>query len=103
MLPDQSQGACQALEDAGALGILFSEKYSTLTVPEKLKVYEQARKPRATKVQDASARAREDLQERIGWSSTSDRPGKLTIEEICGYDMHGHIEKLVQDHYAQNQ
>lgn len=27
MMPHQSQGACQAIEDAAALGIIFSEKY----------------------------------------------------------------------------
>lgn len=96
MVPDQSQGACMAVEDAGALGIVFSPKYSHLSVPEKLKLYEMTRKDRATRVQSASARARTDLSERIGWSSSSDRPGKLTIEEICGYDMHAHVAELLQ-------
>ena len=95
MLPDQSQGACMAIEDAGALGILFAEKYSPLTVEERLRLYEQERKPRATQLQAASKRARVDLNERIGWSSKADRPGKLTIEEVCGYDMHKHVAELV--------
>jgi salicylate hydroxylase len=94
MVPDQSQGACMAIEDAGALGIVFSPKYSHLDVPKKLQLYEMARKDRATRVQSASARARTDLSERIGWSTSTDRPGKLTIEEICGYNMHEHIEQL---------
>lgn len=97
MVPDQSQGACQAIEDAGALGIVFSPKYSHLDVAQKLKLYETARKDRATRVQSASARARTDLSERIGWSSSKDRPGKLTIEEICGYDMHEHIAQLASE------
>ncbi|KAM0466114.1 hypothetical protein ACHAPV_001067 [Trichoderma viride] len=84
MMPDQSQGACMALEDAGALGILFSTKYAHLSIPEKLQLYEQERKPRATRVQESSRRARTDITERIGWSSANDRPGKLTIEEVCG-------------------
>jgi salicylate hydroxylase len=94
MVPDQSQGACMAIEDAGALGIVFSEKYSDLSVSDRLKLYEKTRKERATRVQSASARARTDLSERIGWSSSKDRPGKLTIEEICGYNMHEHIAQL---------
>lgn len=98
MMPDQSQGACMAMEDAGALGILFSEKYADLGVKDKLALYEQTRKPRATRLQDASRRARTDLNERIGWSSANDRPGKLTIEEVCGYDMHAHIADLVADY-----
>lgn len=95
MLPDQSQGACQAIEDAGALGIIFGERYDHLSVGERLRLYEQERKQRATRVQEASARARTDLSERIGWSSSTDRPGKLTIEEVCGYDMKGHVADLV--------
>lgn len=97
MVPDQSQGACMAIEDAGALGIVFSSKYNHLNVEEKLKLYEKTRKARATRVQQASARARTDLSERIGWSSSSDRPGKLTIEEICGYNMHEHIAQLAAE------
>ncbi|OBT71041.1 hypothetical protein VF21_10624 [Pseudogymnoascus sp. 05NY08] len=96
MLPDQSQGACMAIEDAGALGIVFSPKYAQLSVSEKLKLYEMTRKERASRVQKASARARTDLSERIGWSSSEDRPGKLTIEEVCGYDMHCHVAELRQ-------
>ncbi|KAK1251873.1 hypothetical protein MKX07_007352 [Trichoderma sp. CBMAI-0711] len=96
MMPDQSQGACMALEDAGALGILFSAKYAHLSITEKLQLYELERKPRATRVQESSRRARTDITERIGWSSANDRPGKLTIEEVCGYDMHAHIAELVK-------
>ncbi|KAL7805452.1 hypothetical protein V8C44DRAFT_224976 [Trichoderma aethiopicum] len=96
MMPDQSQGACMALEDAGALGILFSATYAHLSIPEKLQLYEKERKPRATRVQESSRRARTDITERIGWSSANDRPGRLTIEEVCGYDMHSHIAELVK-------
>lgn len=94
MMPDQSQGSCMAMEDAGALGILFSEKYRDLSVEKRLELYEAERKPRATRLQEASKLARENLDERIGWSTKSSRPGKLTIEEVCGYDMHGHIREL---------
>lgn len=96
MVPDQSQGACMAIEDAGALGIIFSPKYGHLQVNERLKLYEMTRKERATRVQSASGRARTDLSERIGWSSSTDRPGKLTIEEICGYDIHAHVAQLAE-------
>lgn len=66
MMPDQSQGACQAIEDAAALGIVFGKENFQGDVREALEVYEQVRKPRATKVQAASARARENINERIG-------------------------------------
>ena len=98
MLPDQSQGFCRAIEDAGALGYIFSEEFSSIwdrDVSKGLDLYEQVRKERASRVQAASARARTDLSERIGWSSSSDKPGKLTTEEVCGYDMLAHIRTLV--------
>lgn len=70
MMPDQSQGACQAIEDAAALGIVFGKENFQGDVREALEVYEQVRKPRATKVQAASARARENINERIGKCTT---------------------------------
>ena len=65
-MPDQSQGACQAIEDAAALGLVFSKDHFNGNINEALAVFEQVRKPRATKVQAASARARENINERIG-------------------------------------
>jgi len=91
MMPDQSQGACQALEDAGALGIIFSKDYDfTTDVKKGLELYQKVRKPRATRVQGASAGARLSINERIGFSSNSTNPKykvaneneKLTIEEM---------------------
>ncbi|CAG8934735.1 unnamed protein product [Penicillium salamii] len=98
MMPDQSQGSCMAFEDAGALGLVlnknFRENYSAV---EGLALYESLRKERATRVQEASFKARENLNERIGWSSSADRPGKLTIEEVCGYNMRDHLAKLISE------
>lgn len=105
MLPDQSQGACQAIEDAAALGIIFSKKYTFASTPEDiregLRLYEEVRKPRASRVQEASARARENITERIGFSSNTtnhlykvaDEKKKLTIEEMNEYNMFDDIEK----------
>ncbi|CAF0752919.1 unnamed protein product [Adineta steineri] len=104
MLPDQSQGACMAIEDAAALGIIFSPKYwgnKIHTVEHALKMYEMLRKTRATRVQEASARARENLNERIGWSSQRNHSTqqnattKLTIDEINAYDMEKHLDDLL--------
>ena len=58
-MPDQSQGACMAIEDAACLGIVFSKKHFYGDISRTLKLYEAVRKPRATKVQAASARARD--------------------------------------------
>lgn len=109
MMPDQSQGACMAIEDAAALGLIFSTEYwgkIIHTVEHGLKLYEQLRMPRAKKVQEASARARENLNERIGWSSQRniDNPQngatKLTIDEINAYDMNKHLKNLLHDHLS---
>lgn len=66
MMPHQSQGACMAIEDAAALGILFSPKYFNGDVKDTLQVYEQVRLPRATRVQSAAAKAAYNINERIG-------------------------------------
>lgn len=95
MLPNQSQGAVQALEDAAALGIIFSRKYGYTqpggAIARGLKVYENVRKPRAWRVQHASVRATENMNERIGFSSTPwsqtkyTTTGVLTIDEMNLY------------------
>ncbi|KAJ6567292.1 salicylate hydroxylase [Mycena vulgaris] len=103
MMPHQSQGACQAIEDAAALGIIFSDKYNfTGDVAAGLELYQTIRKPRATRVQSASARATENLNERIGFTSMTApdaelaaAEGKLTINEMNGYKMHDHIAQEV--------
>ncbi|RFU31576.1 hypothetical protein B7463_g4762, partial [Scytalidium lignicola] len=95
MLPDQSQGFCQAIEDAAALGLVFGAEHFNGDVKKALELYEIVRKNRATRVQTASARARTDLSERIGWSTGLERPDKLTIEEVCGYDMEKHVREIV--------
>jgi len=66
MMPHQSQGACMAIEDAAALGILFSPAYFGGDVADTLQVYQEVRLPRATKVQGASAKAAYNINERIG-------------------------------------
>lgn len=82
MMPHQSQGACMAIEDAAALGIIFSKEYGfTTDVQAGLAMYQQIRKPRATRVQNASARATENLNERIGFSSLSAPEAKLAAAE----------------------
>jgi salicylate hydroxylase len=83
------RGAVQAIEDAAALHIIFGKDFGyTQDVAAGLKLYEKIRKPRATRVQAASIRATEDINERIGFSSTPYSQGKhadtgvLTIDEM---------------------
>ncbi|KAF8865641.1 FAD/NAD(P)-binding domain-containing protein [Acephala macrosclerotiorum] len=101
MMPDQSQGACMAIEDAACLGIVFSDKHFNGDIRECLETYERVRMPRATRVQAAAAKARENINERIGFSSITDsavykvsnEDEKLTIEEMNAYDMHDDVAK----------
>ncbi|KAK8858797.1 hypothetical protein IAR55_003027 [Kwoniella newhampshirensis] len=107
MMPHQSQGACQGIEDAAALGLLFSKDFKyTQNIEEGLKMYEKIRKPRAERVQYCSFLATEDIRERIGFSSlpgsktqgavkTQEGHVRLTIEEINGYDMRADIDATV--------
>ena len=75
--PYQAQGACQAIEDAAALGIVFSDKYNfTDNVEGGLAIYQKIRKERATRVQQSSTKAMGELKERIGFTT-------LTPEDIA--------------------
>jgi salicylate hydroxylase len=105
MMPHQSQGACQAIEDAGALGIIFSAKYPQFTnnVEAGLALYNQVRYPRATRVQESSKRALENLNERIGFSSLpaheerlAASQNKLTVAEMNRYVMADEIQASVE-------
>ncbi|OJJ86605.1 FAD-dependent oxidoreductase [Aspergillus glaucus CBS 516.65] len=101
MMPHQSQGACMAIEDAAALGILFSRRYFSGDIRQALAVYEEVRLPRVTRVQSAAARAAYNINERIGFSCNKEIPtyrvedqkNVLTIEEMNAYDMYKDIEE----------
>ncbi|KAJ0280309.1 hypothetical protein Brms1b_004414 [Colletotrichum noveboracense] len=104
MMPHQSQGACMAIEDAAALGILFHPKYFNGDVNATLSMYNDVRLPRATRVQQAAAKAAYNINERIGFSSNADscstykvedEKAKLTIEEMNAYDMYKDIEEVI--------
>lgn len=101
MMPHQSQGACMAIEDAAALGLLFDKRYFSGDIAQALAVYQEVRLPRATRVQEAAAKAAYNINERIGFSVNKDIPTYkvedakkvLTIEEMNAYDMHRDIEE----------
>ncbi|KAK1574501.1 salicylate hydroxylase [Colletotrichum navitas] len=105
MMPHQSQGACMAIEDAAALGILFHPNYFNGDVAETLEVYNTVRLPRATRVQAAAAKAASNINERIGFSNNTntstykvaDEKAKLTIEEMNAYDMYKDIEQAIAE------
>lgn len=100
MMPDQSQGACQSIEDAAALGIVFGKENFQGDIREALEVYEQVRKPRATKVQAASARARENINERIGMCTVLPRHS-LTLRACSLIRKNtGFSSNTVNSHYS---
>ena len=74
-----------AIEDAAALGILFSKEYFRGDVQESLAVYEKVRLPRATKVQASAAKAASNINERIGmYLSIIIRFGERVLtERVC--------------------
>ena len=49
-LSHSAQGAAQAFEDAGVLGGIFSHPITHDQIPDALRVFEQVRRPRASKV-----------------------------------------------------
>jgi salicylate hydroxylase len=105
MMPHQSQGACMAIEDAAALGILFSPAYFDGNVEQALVTYNKVRLPRATRVQSSAAKAAYNINERIGFSNNKDLPfykvedpkNVLTIEEMNAYDMYRDIEEKMAE------
>ncbi|KAL9081762.1 MAG: hypothetical protein Q9159_007053 [Coniocarpon cinnabarinum] len=54
MLPFGGQGSNQAIEDAGALGVLFRNMQSLHDVPTRLQMFEDVRRLRASRVQTLS-------------------------------------------------
>lgn len=98
-----------AIEDAAAFGLCFSREHFDGDVNKALRIYEEVRKPRASKVQAAAARARENIHERIGFSdntdnsrySVKDEKEKLTIGYMNSYDMHKHVAGVYQQHREQ--
>lgn len=55
-----------AIEDAAALGLLFDKRYFSGDIAQALAVYQEVRLPRATRVQEAAAKAAYNINERIG-------------------------------------
>lgn len=84
MMPHQSQGACMAIEDAAALGILFSPKYFS-DIDEAFAIYEHIRLPRVSRVQSAAAKAAYNINERIGKSCCALREDRQSSMNCQGF------------------
>ncbi|KAF2648392.1 FAD binding domain-containing protein [Lophiostoma macrostomum CBS 122681] len=79
-LPHQGQGAAVAIEDAAALAVVLS-RIKTEEVPERLKLYEDIRMERATRIQDHSRLMGKDRRDQ----------GKLDMVGFTNYNF-GHDE-----------
>ena len=63
VLPYQGQGDAQAIEDATSLAVLLPLGTPKQEIPDRLKLYQQCRKERATKMQQYARLAGQDLSE----------------------------------------
>lgn len=93
-----------AIEDAAALGIIFSRKHFRGDLSECLAVYEQVRLPRATRVQAAAAKAASNINERIGESPKEPDNPNLQIcfansprGRILEQHQHSHVQGRGRD------
>ncbi|CEJ58736.1 hypothetical protein PMG11_07383 [Penicillium brasilianum] len=90
MLPFSGQGANQAIEDAGALRILFHNYVSPDEMPARLSLFENVRKFRVSRVQTMSSvrvGKEEEIQEEL--QKYADHPGAdvpRTFHERLGHD-----------------
>ena len=65
MLPTHGQGASQAIEDAAALGVLFSPATTPEDVPARLELFDALRLPRVRATQTMSNKMMGDLQKMV--------------------------------------
>ncbi|WYZ36014.1 hypothetical protein EsH8_X_000661 [Colletotrichum jinshuiense] len=88
MLPHQGQGGAQAIEDGIALGICLSDVATTDEIPERLEVFEEIRRNRASAVTIFS-NAAQDQAERIREAAAEFVPVDLIPTNPEGfYDFH---------------
>lgn len=84
MLPFGAQGANQAIEDAGALGALFSGGESESDVASRLALFEQVRRLRASRVQTLSkVRLGKEREVEAELRQYADPPGSGTLRRFC--------------------
>ncbi|KAH9203818.1 hypothetical protein DL95DRAFT_500329 [Leptodontidium sp. 2 PMI_412] len=76
MLPYMAQGACSALEDGAALGILLSRATSLQDLPKTLKAYQDMRKPRSLALQQGSMKQRYN-------NHLPDGAEQITRDQLC--------------------
>ena len=108
MLPNQGQGASQCIEDAGALGILFSNMpdKSQKTIASRLELFVKLRHPRASVVQlishcpyfeDAMTVMWEELVKVIDVNDLPKKRDSQGVREwIYAYDVNAEARKVLE-------
>ena len=82
MLPFSGQGANQAIEDAGALQMLFHGVHLTEQIPDRIELFERIRKPRVSRVQIMSSvrvGKESEVQEQLQQYAESSEAGRPSI------------------------
>lgn len=114
MLPNQGQGAGMCIEDAGALGVLFSEMEgkSEANVMQRLRLFFELRHPRASAVQltshvpyfeDAVSVMWEQLVKVMRPEELPRKGDRNSIREwLFSYDVQVEAEKVLRGHFAQS-
>lgn len=95
MLIHAGQGVGQAMEDAFALGILL-EGATAEQAPERLRLYERARLPRATYIQNQSRRNAQLLHSSFPLEPGEERP-KVSSDNtpFLDFDVEGEVAKFL--------
>ncbi|KAL3457403.1 hypothetical protein BJX64DRAFT_18920 [Aspergillus heterothallicus] len=89
-LPYRASGGAMAIEDAVSLGVMLSKGVRSEDVPERLKLYEKARRTRATTIQQMTRKSSH------GPLPPSEE--KAMTEYIYGHDEFDHSTQILRKH-----
>lgn len=98
MLPYSGQGAASAIEDGVSLGVMLEEGVSVEDVPQRLKLYQEARMQRAYKLQDYSRGAGNDLISPAGRTDTVGEALTKLAAFVYGHDELHHSQHVLREH-----
>jgi salicylate hydroxylase len=98
MLPAAGSGAAQAIEDAFALAELLRD-CTAAQVPERLKIYEKLRLPRASKVQGIAIHNAQFMHKTFPVEPGKERPNRSSLEmgPMMNYDVVAEAQKSLKE------
>ncbi|KAL4865541.1 hypothetical protein BDV12DRAFT_211035 [Aspergillus spectabilis] len=89
-LPYRASGGAMAIEDAISLGVMLPRGVQAKEIPERLKLYEKARRTRATTIQQ--------LTRKSSHGPLPPSEEKSITEFIYGHDEHDHSTQILRKH-----